>query len=562
MKKVIITVLVVILLVLTVLVAGAIGFIWYRDNHVFVEDAVYPIDSVSLDLRQEDISLAHYNELHAKLPNCEILWMVPFQGGEYSSDSDALRIKSLTREDMEMLSYFPELKEITAEFDDYAILEELKAVRPDLTVAYQVSIGETSYAPDVTELVLENGDYELETLTENLIFLPEVKTITLKKTDLTLEQIDALRAAYEDIAIRCTVELLGQEYDMETTQLDLSAMTSGDVEAVSEKLAMLPNLTAIELMDAQGTSQLTKADVKALQEAAPGVVFNYSFEFYGLTLSTAEEEVHIKNTKIGDEGESEIRLALDLMPNCKRFVLENCQVSNEVLAKIRDDYREQTKVVWRVWFGEGTSMTDAEIIRAVYDLVDDNCHDLIYCEDVRFIDFGHNEWLDTCDFVAGMPNLEAIILSGSPIKDLTPFQNCKKLKFLEIAFCEYIEDLSPLAGCESLEMLNISNTHALDLSPLDDLPLTLMCARLNPSGRSRIPLEEQARFIEQHPDCWTSFEGAQPYGAGWRYTEDEKDYLEYYAMLRDIFRYNLDPNIPNHVGWYISEEHKAQYSLG
>ena len=34
-KKTLITILVVIALVLALLVAGALGFLWYRDNHVF-----------------------------------------------------------------------------------------------------------------------------------------------------------------------------------------------------------------------------------------------------------------------------------------------------------------------------------------------------------------------------------------------------------------------------------------------------------------------------------------------------------------------------------------------
>ena len=105
-------------------------------------------------------------------------------------------------------------------------------------------------------------------------------------------------------------------------------------------------------------------------------------------------------------------------------------------------------------------------------------------------------------------------------------------------------------------MLNIGNTHALDLKPLDNLPLTHFCARVHPSGKSRVALEEQNRFIEQHPDCWTTFTGAQPYGDGWRYDEDGLTPLPYYAMLRKIFKYD-DDIIPNNVGWYLSEELKA-----
>ena len=561
MKKVIITILLTIVLLLTLGMAGYVGYSWYRDNHIFVEGTAYSINAESLDLREEDISVAHYDAVHSQLPNCDILWMVPFRGGKYASDTRELTLDGLSREDMQRLSYFPGLQRITANMDDYAILEELQALRPEVEIVYTVDIGGTRLPPDTAQVELWTESFDYDLLMENLVYLPDMQTITFHKSELTTEQLAALEEAYPEIALTCTVEIFGQEYDTGTTSLDLSDLTSADVAAVAEKLAMLPNLESVELMKADGSCNLTSEEVKTLITAAPHAVYNFAFEFFGQTLTSSDEEVIFKNTKIGDENEAALRLALDLLPNCKRFVLDNCHFSDEVLAKVRDDYRHQTKVVWRVWFGEGSTLTDAEMIRAVYKLVDDNCHDLVYCEDVRYIDFGHNEYLDTCEFVSGMVNLEAIILSGSPIKDLTPFANCTKLKFLEIAFCEYITDVTPLANCVELEMLNISNTHVLDLSPLDQLPLTHLVARINPSGKCRIPAEEQERFIGQHPDCWSSFEGKQPYGAGWRYTENEKDYLPWYAMLRDLFRYDIFPKTPNHVGWYLSEEEKAEYGI-
>ena len=345
--------------------------------------------------------------------------------------------------------------------------------------------------------------------------------------------------------ISCTVTILGTECDAQTTYLDLSAMKSGDVAEFVEKLPLLPALEEIQLMDANGQSSLTKEDVRTLQQAAPGVVFHYSFDFYGVTLSTADEEVHIVSKRIGDEGEGEIRLALDIMTNCKRFVLEYCSVSNDVLAQIRDDYRDRTKVVWRVFFGGGSTMTDAEVIRCTYDLYDDNSHDLYYCEDVRFADFGHNEFLDSVDFVAGMKSLEMIIISGAPVKDLTPFAQCKNLKILEAAFCNYIEDITPLAQCESLEMVNISYTQVKDLSPLDELNLTNVCVMYE--GKSRVPVEEQERFRALKPDCEMHFVGDQPYGSVWRY-DKQNNKRPWYQEICNAFRY---PDPPNNVGWYL-----------
>ena len=560
MKKTGVTILVIIALVLALGVAGVLGFLWYKNNHVFVDGDAYALDAESLDLTGQDISIAYYEQLKKELPDCEITWSVPFQGGRYYNTIDGIEVSFLSLEDVELLAtYFPKLQQLDAsECTDYDVLAVAEAALPACEVIYDITLGGVNAARDAEELVLQAEDYDYDTLLANLKYLPKVKTIQLKMPTVSREQVDALRQAYPDIAITCTVEILGTEYDAETTELDLSLITPEDAVAVVEQLAMLPKLTYVNLTPPNGIGALSKEDVKKLMEAVPGVVFDFTFDFYGEMLSTATEEVHIKNRKIGDEGEGEVRLALDLMKNCKRFVLENCQISNETMAKIREDYRDQTKVVWRVSYGKGTTLTDAEVIRAVYDLVDDNCENLKYCEDARFMDIGHNEWLDACDFVSGMKSLEYVIISGAPIKSLEPFRSCKNLRMLEAAFCEYITDVSPLAECENLQMLNISNTHVTDLTPLDDLPLTHLTVRTNPSGRCRLSQEEQDRVIAQHPDCWISFSGAQPYGVGWRYDEDEITPLDHYKVVRTVFRLALDPNIPNHVGWYLKDEERAE----
>lgn len=554
MSKKVVVVLAVIALVLALVVAGAVGFLWYRNTHVFVEGKAYRMDAQTLDLRGESISIEHYNQLHALLPDCTILWSVPFQSGSTPSDIESLTITDLSDEDIERLAtYFPNLKKVDArQCDNYLMLERLQQRLPDLDVNYSVSLGTASFAPDTTELALGPEDFELDILRQNLPHLPQLTSVTLCRTELTLEQVEALRGDFPNITFQYQVELLGQIYKEDTAELDLSAMTSEQVDEVVKKLPMLPALEKIVLTDAEGNSQLSKEDVKALQQAAPNVVIDYSFDFFGTKLSTADEEVHIKNVKIGDEGEAEVRAALDLLPNCKRFVLENCQISNEVMAKLRDDYRGRTKVVWRVSIGSGaTSLTDAQIFRSTYYLTDSNCANLTYLEDVRFMDIGHNEYLKDSSFISGMKSLEYVIISGSMISDLKPFANCKNLKVLEAAFCEYIYSAEGLEQCESLERLNISYTHITDLSPLDNLNLVNLCAMYE--GKSRVPQEEQERFQALKPDCKMTFVGSQPYGTAWRYVEDNQ-FEDWYATIRRVFRYDKDPAIPNNVGWYLQDE--------
>ena len=434
-----------VVLVLALAVAGVTGYFWYQNNHIFVEDAVYPINAKTLDLRGQDISFEHYDAVHSQLPNCEIYWDVPFQVGKYPNDTTKLTVADLTEKDIRiLLNYFPKLKTLDATAcSDYAVLESAKQQLPGCEILYEVNLGGKSFAPEVTELTLEVGDYDYDTLMENLQYLPDVQQITLKKPELSLEQIDELKTTFGNITIDCTVDIGGTEYTMDTTELNLSGISSGDVAGVSEKLGMLSGLTSVELMKSDGTTGLTKEDVKTLKEAAPAASFHYVFDFYGETLSTTETtEVHIKNVNIGEEGLPEARLALDLMENCSRFVLENCKISNESMAQLREDYRDKTKVVWRVPYGGGSCMTDCEVIRCTYELTDKNAQNLVYCEDVRFMDVGHNDvtFLSDFSFLKGMPKLEAIIISSAYVSDLTPFANCKELKFFEAAFCGNIED--------------------------------------------------------------------------------------------------------------------------
>ena len=538
MKKVLLWILILALLA----GAGYGGWDWYRETHIFVEDAVYAKDSETLDLRGTGISREHYDIVHAQLPDCKILWDVPFQGQLVSSDTAEMALDYLHKSDLELLAYFPQLRSIDATAcHNYDLLEQLVATCPNAEVIYEISVGERAFAPDTTELTLAPGDFDFDQLMANLTFLPQVTTIRFEETTLSLDQLAALAEAYPNAAVSYSVAMAGKVYEMDTTEVDLSAMTSEEISGILTQMAMLPGINTVELMKADGTSNLTLVDVQMLQETLPETTFHYTFEFFGKTLSTETERVEFANIKIGNENLDFVRQALDVMDNCTYMLLDNCRFSNKALAELRDDYRDRTKIVWRVWFGGGSCLTDAEVIRSTFDLIDDNCHDLVYCEDVRFIDFGHNEYLDACEFVRGMPNLEFIILSGAPIKDLSPFENCKKLKNLEIAFCHYITDLSPLANCESLEMINIGATQVKDLSPLDDLNITMLMA----SG-GKVSYAEQQRFAQVHPDCWATYRGNQ-YGSGWRYDKDNKP-LPWYQEIADHFGY---PEPKNNAGWYL-----------
>lgn len=556
-------VLIILIVILSLILAGLVGFMWYESTHVFVDGEAYAKNAKTLDLREEQISEGHYLAVKANLPECEIIWNVPFQGGFQSSDMQTLNISSLTEEDIRIMkAYFPGLKQIdAAACQDYAMLARLEQELSGCDVRYQIALGDAAADPNATEMTLEPGRFDFDMMMENLAYLPELQSIHFPKAELTTEQQTALKEAYPELAITSTVEILGKEYDDQTEVLDLSSMKASDIDAVAPKLAMLPNLREVNLMG----SGLALADVQKLNLAAPEAVFNYAFTFYGTAISTMDEEVILKDLVLDGSGfADDLRMALDVMENCDRFVVESRgqydkmwkNITCEELAKIREEYRDKTKLVWRVYFGEnGSSLTDAEVIRAVYGLTDDNSKDLIYCENTRYLDLGHNEFLDYMEFLSGMTDLEVAILSGAPLKSLDPIAACKNLKFLEIANCMYLPDMNALKECTQLEMLNISFTKFEDLSPISNLNLTHLTTVKTPNvvreGGESKPSEALQAFMDAHPDCWTVYKGDQPYGIGWRYTEDGQGHLDWYAKMVKAFKY---PNPYNNIGWYLGDD--------
>lgn len=436
----------------------------------------------------------------------------------------------LTDADISQLEKYPNLKKLDLTGSTcYDAIESYIAAHPEVEVIYTVSLGGREYAPDVTELTLQPAEFNLEELLRVLPHLPKVTGIDMTGTALTPEEL----AQFPDgVTLRYSVDILGQPVDPSVTELDLSGLTPENLDAVMHQMTLLPGLTSAELMDASGCSALSPVDVKKLQDAFPGVFFHYSFDLFGQTLSTDQESVEYLDTPIGNEGEAEIRQALDILTNCTYFKLDDCGIDSEIMAAIRNDYPE-VKVVWRIYCGRFSMCTDETMVRMTHGLDDTNCHELRYCTDVTYMDLGHNETLTDVSFVEYMTKLECVIISGSSVSDISAFADHDSLEFLELCYCGHLQDISMLDTCDNLKYLNISFTKVSDISSLENLPLE----RFN-SMQNKVSAASQAKFNEWHPDCLSRFTGKQPYGYGWRYIDNGVTYNDYYANMRIVFRYD------------------------
>ncbi len=419
--------------------------------------------------------------------------------------------------------------------------EVFRSIYPDVKLAFTVEIMGQRYDPDaVTSLTLKGENVDFIELSQAMRHLRKVQTVQLTDYTPALQELTSFQDVYPGVKVKYTVELLGETYDPDTaTEVTLSQLTPEGLEDVLGKLPLLPNLTKVDLVGENETSALSPADVKKMQEAYGDVFFLYRFDLFGQAVSTEDESIVYLDVPIGNEGEAQIRQALDVLTNCTYFKLDDCGIDSKVMASIRDDYPD-VKVVWRIYCDKFSMCTDETMLRMTHRVKDTNCYELRYCTDVTYMDIGHNETLTDISFVEFMPNLECVIVSGSAVTDISYFADHDKLEFLELCFCGFLEDISILSTCDNLKYLNVSYSRVSDLSALKDLPMErLNCMHTNVNANMI------AQFTQWHPDCLSVFKGVQPYGYGWRYIDQGYTFNDYYKNMRIVFRYddkNYDGN--------------------
>ena len=479
----------------------AVGIaVWFLLTHVWVAGTFYSRNADVLDLRFADVTTADYDKLRKKAPNSEILWRIPFQGKTYDQDTDVLYVTSLTDEDVATLDYFTRLKTVEAqECTDYPQLAALTARRPEVTVEYTVTIDGREYPQD-TAVVSISGitEEEINLLTylpeltavtavgcrtpeqmtrlrdfcqekglsfalrfgtktypdtveeldvtgvtdgelELLQLLPELKTLHLKNPEADPETVAQLRSTYPKADISWEVEIAGVSFPDDTKEVDLSAVLESSAAQTAAGTAAGTQTaagaqTTAKTQTTTGTATGTQS-TKETQSTAPAVTLNL-------------EDLEKKMSYLSD---------------AKQVFLGKCGLDNEELAALRERVRDSYKLVWTVQLGKKlTARTDdttfMPVREHVYYFLDEDAYNLRYCEDMLCVDVGHMG-LTNIDFVKGMPHLQILILAhNGQLQDISPISSCKELIFLELDWSA-VKDFTPLVGCTSLEDLNIGLTY-------------------------------------------------------------------------------------------------------
>ena len=406
---------------------------------------------------------------------------------------------------------------------------------PAKTVKFQAGAVEIEGTTDLT-ITLESGETAL------LDQLPE-----LQKADFSgsacVDEIYQWAQAHPDVKVRYTVTLPdGQVLSSSEQSLDLSELTDSAVSDTLQALAYLPKVNDIQLGSER--SGLGWDSVRAIMDACPNASVSYTFWLYGKEFSTVDTTINLSHIPVEDNG-AQVMQAMACMPNLVSVDMDSCGVSNEDMAAIRDAYPD-VKVIWRVWFGDYYSVrTNVERILASMpgkagELTTESTRSLKYCTKVKYMDLGHNNLLDTIDFVSYMPDLEVLIVGMTFVEDFYPLENCPKLEYLE-AMTSRLHDLRPLANLKNLKHLNICYNFAItDITPLYGLT---QLERLWIGKYDPVPPEQIEKIKELLPNCVVNSTVADPTDGGWRVDEEPNEFGDSqqaarYTLLREQFGYH------------------------
>lgn len=503
--------------ILVVLLAGA----FYSIRHfTFANGRFYSRDVQAMDLREEELTIQEYEALAEKLPDCYIVWNIPFQGGHLSSDTRTLTVTALSDEDVAMLDYAVALTTVDGtDCTDYPQLMALQQRRPDIRVYYGFTVSGVECDQDTQTLRLSGltaADAEL------LSCLPNLSRVTVTGCrDYALLQ--SLQSAHPQWDLSYTVELGGVEYPWDSENIRVANVSC---DQLADALAALPNLKSLTLLNPQGDGET----LVSLRDAYPELELHWQVELYGQTLAEDTTELDISGTLV--ESCEEVEQKVACLPDLQKLIMSNCGIDDETMAAFRERQRDNYKVVWTITLSNRAALGDKRYIRSDATKLWANCYyydselvNLKYCEDMVALDLGHTGVINL-DFAAYMPHLTYLIVADSGVQYLTALSTCKELIWLELGWCN-IKSYEPLLGCTAMEDLNVGRTFA------DPTPISQM-TWLNNLWCMDTRWDCQQLWRETLTNTTIESSGSDVVGNGWRKLPN------YYKMRDALGAYYMD----------------------
>lgn len=285
------------------LVAGIIGFVNYHKTYVSIGGAEYRRDEVFLDLsgksidgmeklkelpnlervdiRDTGLTLEQYQDLQAALPDCEIIWSVPFQNGFCSSNLTTLTVDMLSETDFEVFRHLPNLKYIKADnCTDYDVLMKLIEQYPQLQVSYTVTFSGKQVYNNTQVIYITDPDPD--EVRAGLNYLPDVTSVNFKGNLPEVEELIALQQEFPEILFYWEFELFGVPVNTMAEFIDLSGTKISDVTELERYLPCFYNLTQVDMVGCG----ISNEEMAALRDRHPEIKIVWAVRIWGVSVRT------------------------------------------------------------------------------------------------------------------------------------------------------------------------------------------------------------------------------------------------------------------------------------
>lgn len=319
------------------------------------------------------------------------------------------------------------------------------------------------------------------------------------------------------------VNLNGKSYNKNTKELELSNITV-DTNFIMA-LYDFTNLEKVAIKD----QIISLESLSILKKIFPNINFKYNIELLGKKVPNDIDSLDYSKVVIKDL--TTFKQSLKFLDNLKYLDLSDCNLSNEELANLREEF-PNIKIVWRVHLGKWSLKTDCisfSVLITRFDykrMTSKDIQVLKYCTDLQALDLGHQSITDISVIGDYLPNLRLLILADNQISDITPIRKLKHLHYLEL-FMNNIKDISPLVSCTEMVDLNLAHIGPLrDFSPIinNKFPLLERLCIQNSGGTSKY----YNSIKNTYPNVKIVHTGYGSTHSGWR------THPRYYAMI-DMF---------------------------
>ena len=527
-----------IFLILLLLIGSIIGIGVFRANYILIDGKITDRDAAVvvltgeelpdaatlqgmrglqvLDLRNLDVEIGEYEALRQQLPDCEILWLVPFQGNRWDNAVAEISVTSMDNDTVGLLEYFPNLQTVDAcGCTDYDALMKLAEERLDLTVKYTLDVGYGLLREDATECTITDENAEL--VLEAVAYLPQLKVVNGEDCS-DYDALMELCRMCPELVVNYTVTIghVPQAGDASVLTLDIA-----DAPEAMELLQYFTNLTNVVFTGLAENREL----MYQMMCRYPDVVIEWAFELYGVETRSTAAELYLN--EIPMESVAVVEDALKYFYDLQWVEMCQCGIPSEEMDALWKRHPE-TRFVWAIPMANFYVRTDVTAFipyKYGYDInrpfYDPQAKELKYLVDLECLDLGHMRMTDI-SFLQYMPKLRFLILADTVCKDFSYLADLTELVYLEL-FRSEIKDVNLLMNLTKLEDLNIGWT-SLDNPELLKEMTWLKRLWTNLNGMNRAELED---LRDSMPNTLVYIDSNHPTDGGWRQSD------RYYEM-RDM----------------------------